>query len=316
MISDQSLAKLSALAVRLGFSDGDKVDMADLASALLDRMDEAARYVPLVCYYDLAHNPPTYDFVTFLVRCEALRVDRSKEIVEIVILPGPVNGFRKDTTWPPRPDVRRELLRNIVIPMASLLPACRSIATMVDRPKGICGFGLDEYSIPCNFMVAGFARGFRPLRFPSPVARNNKLITITLREAEHHPQRNSRVKEWVSAATSLMAKGYSVIVLRDTARANERLGDGIITNPSASNNLMERARLYSSAALNMFVSNGCAWLAVAMDLPVIVIGSPAMAGVIPPNQIPGSPPYQRITWGAETADVIVGQALAFMESQT
>jgi hypothetical protein len=273
----------------------------------------------MICYYDLAKNPPTYDFVTFLVRCEALRSDLNKESVEIVVLPGPANGFRKEAvtpTWPARPENRRELLNHVVVPMTHLLPTCRSITVSVDRPAaGIAGFGLEEYTIPFSYFAACYARGIRPLRFPTPQPRDEKLITITLREAEHHPQRNSKVEEWRKAALLLIDRGYRVIVVRDTLRADVALGD-IPIDPIASRSLIDRARLYSSAAVNLFVNNGPAWLCVAMDLPTMIFKSDmAVAGVIPPAQLPNAPAHQRLVWEEAKSERVADFAVEFLEGR-
>jgi hypothetical protein len=145
-----------------------------------------------------------------------------------------------------------------------------------------------------------------------------------LRECEHRPERNSKVEEWHRAAVNLELMGYHVVVVRDTFKADEPLGKMAIS--TGSNDLNGRARLYASAACNLFVSNGPAWFCMALDAPTVVL-RPATEGLgfnysarmwerngVPPGgQIPGAPPYQRLVWEDDTFENIVGAACRFME---
>jgi hypothetical protein len=90
------------------------------------------------------------------------------------------------------------------------------------------------------------------------------LVTLTLRECEHWPERNSKVEEWQKAAVAIRSMGYRARIVRD-ARF-----DGTL-------DLESRANLYRSAACNMFVSNGPAWFAMALDAPAVIM-RPATEG--------------------------------------
>src|SRR5262245_34722595 len=57
-------------------------------------------------------------------------------------------------------------------------------------------------------------------------------VTITLREAEHVPYRNSNLAAWAKFAREIEDAGEHVIVVRDTAKAMEPLG-GLNTIPAA-----------------------------------------------------------------------------------
>ncbi len=139
--------------------------------------------------------------------------------------------------------------------------------------------------------------------------------------------RNSRVDEWRAAALALSLSGFDVVVVRDTVKADEDFG-GVMTSPEASRDLEDRARLYRSAALNMFVSNGPAWFALALDAPVIMFrpatdkagklsGYAAMAasGLPKGAQLPNAPAHQRLVWEDDKADRIVQEAADFMAHQ-
>lgn len=273
----------------------------------------------LTAYYDLARNPPTYDFVTFLMRVEALRLASGDKDVEIMVLPGPDEGFRLDNLWPRGGEARRKLLNNIVVPMAALLPACCRVTVHDDRPHAVSNsFGHNEYTIPFRNFTVAYGKGIRPLRSPDRPQREPDLVTITLRESEHWAFRNSHVQEWLRAAIALADLGYRVIIVRDTAKVCVPLepleGRGFVTDPEASMSMLARARLYSRAAVNFFVSNGPAWLALALDVPAVIFRPTAdhgphffreVAGVQRGGQMPNAPPYQRLVWKDETAERVV-----------
>lgn len=282
-------------------------------------------------YYDLARCPPTFDVVTFLLRLEQERIRRGEESVEIEILPGPVGGFRDDKLWPHSIEERRALLHNIVVPMCTMLPSAKRVTVRHDRPAkpepGSFGFG--EYSMQFAHFIAAIGK-VRPLRAARGSPYDPQMVTITLRECEHRPERNNRsVPDWCSAAERLVNRGYTVVVVRDTANADHQLRiPGVCTAPAASRDLWERAKLYGTAACNLFVSNGPAWFCMALDEPAIVF-RPATEGLsfnysarvwerngVPSGgQIPGAPPYQRLVWKDDTAENIIEEACRFCEQQ-
>jgi hypothetical protein len=273
-------------------------------------------------FYDLACCPPTYDAISALCRAEAERRRLGAEIIEIEILPGPVGGFRSDNLWPRSVDERSRMLRNVLLPLCHLLPNV-SITLHPFRPPGVHGIGIGQKLYGLPELVATYARDIRPLRPVSEVTRG-PMITITLRECEHWPERNSNVPEWLEAGRRLKAMGHVVVFVRDTLRADEDL-PGATVIPAASKSLYCRADLYASAALNLFVSNGPAWLSMAMDLPTMIFrpGDEKLgrafgrrhheaSGLKWGGQMPNSPDYQRLVWQDDTADNIVNGVDSFM----
>lgn len=265
--------------------------------------------------YDLAFNPPTYDAVAFIVQ---VAEKFGTEPVHIGIIPGPISGFRDDNLWPRGRDARMGLLMNIVVPLFEMLPNA-TISASRDRS----GFGANEYTIPWKHFVRCMDKGIRPLR-ARPMGRYDDLVTITLREGEHTPERNSNLPEWLAAARAIENAGYKVIFIRDTLHADEPL-PGFQSAPLASRDLSVRASLYSSAICNMFVSNGPAWLAMACDAPALVIrpnceelGRPynlawfVECGLQPGSQYLNSPSYHHFVWQPDARDVIVSAFEDFM----
>lgn len=268
--------------------------------------------------YDLATNPPTYDVCTFLGYIEKERIKNQHEAISLHILPGPHQGFRRDSLWPHSIEKRKALLRDVVVPMCNLLPSVHTLTVEPLRTpqfNGYYGNMARFISLP-NFLKV-MSWGIRPLRYPTECEKSSKLVTITLREAEHHPLRNSQVAEWLKAAKAIEKRGYDVVFIRDTEKCNEVLGD-VNSSQNASEDLMHRARWYSSAVMNLGINNGPMWMAILMDVPVLMLRPTTNklggcyddsffkhCGLPPGSQLPTSPPYQRIAWLDDTETNIV-----------
>lgn len=220
----------------------------------------------LVCYYDLRCSPPTYDFVSFLLASEMARIDGKRDLIKLFVVPGPIGGFRSDGL-PPFTILEREKMRdNIVMPMTNLLSSCCSSKLMPDRTKPLINsFGYEQSKYGLKFLFASALRGIYPLKYHKEVKKED-YITITLRESSYWPTRNSNIDQWMIVAEKL---GKRTIFVRDTAKAFESL-PGFETSPKASVDVLERAKLYSGASLNLFTNNGPAWMCLFMGLPCAI----------------------------------------------
>lgn len=269
----------------------------------------------LTACYDLACNPPTYDVVAFLAHAELERLRLGAEAIDLHILPGPSGGFRRDSLWPRGVEERVALRDNLLAPLCWLLPNMQQVA--VDHERWINGFGKSKKLISLPHILAALRQGCRPLRPQVPPQVRSKLVTLTLREAAHHPLRNSRVEEWVRAAVGLRGRGFDVVVVRDTVCAHEPLA-GTVTCPEASLNVECRAELYATAVLNVGINNGPMWMALLMDVPVLMLRPTtnsarggyddkfyARCGLPRGSQLPTSPPHQRLVWEEDYCDNIV-----------
>lgn len=270
--------------------------------------------------YDLAFSPPTFDIVAFLSAIEQHRLKRREDSLAIEILPGPAAGFRDDKFWPYGRTARCEMLGRVAAPMAHMLPSAKEITVHGwERPKGCQGrLGHLTGMYGLRVHVAALREGIRPLRAPlRPVARKPHQVSITLREAEHWPDRNSNTLEWCGAARLMAANGFDVVVVRDAFRTSQPLDGPFAVNREAATDLAERAQLYSESACNLFVNNGPAWFAIALDAPALILkpfskqsrtATPSyfrQCGIEPGQQIPGSPSYQRIAWGDEDSEAAI-----------
>jgi hypothetical protein len=279
----------------------------------------------LTAYYDLQCAPPTYDIVAFLCEAERQRCRRGCDAVAIEILPGPLGGFRDDRLWPHSIAERREMLFRVAIPMAQLLPRA-SVKLCEERPPNPAphSIGWQQSLYGLRLQVDCMGEGIRPLRPPYAAARDPRLVTMTLREAEHWPQRNSNVEEWRRAGEIIAARGFDVVVVRETRFADMPLGT-LPIDAHAARDIGARAALYRSAVCNMFVSNGPAWFALALDAPVLMLKPTTenlmatcsadyfrRCGIERCGQIPGAPSWQWIDWRPDSCDAIVDAFASFM----
>ena len=100
-------------------------------------------------------------------------------------------------------------------------------------------------------------------------------VTITLRESVYQPDRNSAVAEWLKVADWLTNIGHRVVIVRDTARADEPI-DGYETFAQASRDLDVRVALYYVARMNLLRDNGpSGFLISTRDVPYLMTITPA-----------------------------------------
>jgi hypothetical protein len=217
---------------------------------------------------DLSLTPPTFDMVANAALIERERVNRGEKNVEIAVAPGPVDGFRGDRFWPFGREARVNMLYRVGIPILEMLPSCVGVIEL-DRHKD--AYGMFGYGQSMHGLQKMLSAGCRPLRARvNSSVHHDDLITITLREAEHWPTRNSNVDAWFNAATDIREMGFRVVVVRDALHSLIPFGDFEI-NPQASHYVVSRASLYASARLNMGVNNGPMWLSAMMDAPTVIM---------------------------------------------
>jgi hypothetical protein len=276
----------------------------------------------LTAYYDLSVSPATYDIVAFLSHAELTRTRLGDRKVRVVILPGPRAGFRDDRFWPFDIAERVRMRDRVAIPMARMLPSAEVVSCEARprRPVSTEAIGWQQRLYGFRVHLAALNAGVRPLRPRKEEAAGlgrgpaRNLVTITLRECEHWPERNSNLGAWHEAAALIRSMGYTVMIVRDTRQAGARFGEFASAHEPALD-LEARARLYRSSALNLFVNNGPAWLAVALDAPVMIFKlvieglMPTVSaryftscGLPPGHQLPA--PHQHIVWSDDTFETI------------
>jgi len=225
----------------------------------------------LTAYYDLAVAPPTFDFVGFLMAAERHRLACGLDAIDVVIVPGPQDGFRADKLPPFGIDARLRMRRNIVETMCHLLPSCRSV-NVIDRaaimlageifPQGYAPWNpIRVYGT--NLIIECARAGMAPLMAPGNAKRLARSVSMSLREASYWPTRNSNRVVWLDAAGRLAAAGWAVTIIPDVESEEFPAGPWSV-NQLAAVDLLERARVYARSGINLFVNNGPAWMALFM----------------------------------------------------
>jgi hypothetical protein len=225
---------------------------------LLPHVANLMLHVPkiITCVWDLQLCPPTYDFGAFLNECERARIAQDCEAIDMVIQPGPLNGFRNDEL-PPNLGARQGMLFRVVMAMARLLPSVRNIECLKAR-KEITGKNIFPENYLVNQPVAHY--GHHYMQFAKPILQAtvaaklhvskthlSPYITITTREATHWAQRNSNMAEWRLVAKWIEARGYRVVWVPDSESVDANL---------YSFDLDMRLALYESAVVNLGINNG------------------------------------------------------------
>lgn len=280
----------------------------------------------LNAFYDLAVSPPSFDFLSFLAGAERHRLALGEENMRVIVVAGPDHGFRLDQLPPRDPKTRRRMLEKIVFKLCGLVPSCVAVEECKDRASvasyktgPVYPVGYDERNPASHYgtkMIFDAVRaGCMPFRADMPTKKNDKLLTITLRETPYWPTRNSNISEWQKVARHFMNKGHDVKIVRDTANATRAL-PGFTTFPDASMSLQARLKLYEDARLNLFVNNGPAWLGLlaanvslfickmeSPDAPCVNADFFKACGLARGEQL--DRPNCRILWADDKADLIV-----------
>jgi hypothetical protein len=258
--------------------------------------------------YNFATDPVGFDFMNWLIDAE---MTRRREGAPFPLKVGFAIGADGTTGF--ETEANQRMVNGVILPLLNMFGAVEDSRAMSGRRKEI--FTLRD--------VTKAARDGEPVPHPKPSSwavskvaafiKGSSPITITLREADHWPHRNSDVEAWCRFATDLSVAGERVIVLRDTAKANEPLAASYFgqTWPLASMDLDVRLALYESAKCNFFVANGPYTLALFGSRPFLKFNPVDGGDRYLPNtpkwwhdwmgievgeQFPWQLPTQRIVW--------------------
>jgi len=254
--------------------------------------------------YNIATGPLSFDFIIWLVDAEMTRIREGA--------PAPLRvafWLGKQERLTPK----RELwLNNVFRPILTFVGAIEDDTAINGRHK--------ELYVPRDIVAAYKAGEKLPvLRPPRVINPGKPPVTITLREADNWPYRNSNMEAWCRFAKQLMDLGEHVIFVRDTAKAHDPL-PGFMTYPVASIDVGERFSLYECAKANLFVSNGPAGLTFFGSTPCLIFtpiekddcqfiaNTPWFwrnrNGIEMGEQWPWSQPNQRMVWQIDSYENI------------
>lgn len=311
--------------------------------------------------YDLSQGPITYDFTHFLMIAERFRQKTSRTGLYVIFVPGHGDGFRHATARDHFLERDRKLWRlaNLLAPCAMLLPRCvgtticatrEDAAALLRSLRQDCifpsGYSLDApicpYGMPLVQQAAASGEGdIRALRAPplaaemvrrlfADIAGPKPVVSITLRQSDFQPARNSEPAAWRSFATFCVNQGFHPVFIPDTEAllAGQKTGFEdftVLDLPALS--VGYRMAVYQESFVNAMVNNGpyglCAYhpdtryLVFKMLNPVVPTCTHAFLsaqGIHPHRQLPFAGPHQTLVWDNDTPDAITAAFTKLVES--
>lgn len=252
-----------------------------------------------VCY-NVTQAPLSFDFTTWIVDKEIKRIRANA--------PAPLKvGFwlgRDGKSGMDGAANRQQMLDHVCRPALKLLGA-------VEDP--IATKGPFEEFFSYKYITEASRNGEVIPQFKTDKQLNIEpgYVTITLREVDYWPHRNSNLKDWLRFADYILAKGERVIFVRDTKVADAEWPYSYPTCPEASKDLETRLALYQKAKCNCFVANGPGNLCFFSNSPFLFFmpmddqgaynaGTSQYwrdcAGIEPGEQFPWFNEQQKIVW--------------------
>tara|TARA_B100001059_G_scaffold189256_1_gene191900 strand:- start:27128 stop:28141 length:1014 start_codon:yes stop_codon:yes gene_type:complete len=247
-------------------------------------------------FYDLAASPVTLDFTAFMVCANAFRTARKLNSLHVFIVPNVGDGFRayseRDILYDA--NIKHWRVKNLLLPVCDLIPACTAVTIAPDRERGISEWklaatqeghvfpeayhpidnpiGFYRYGLVPLFASAGHdVQPFQAPDFAIDIARKwldsrcaGKIpVSITLRNNDFHPERNSDLNQWEKFLDQIDCSSYQPIIMRDSDTADRLLPATFEALPNFDQGLFNipmRTALYESCALNLCVTSGTSTL--------------------------------------------------------
>lgn len=238
----------------------------------------------LYLFYDLEVSPITYDFSWALAISELQRQQLNLKYIHIVIVPGNNNNLRKEDAQYEsviNQAARHWRITNMLIPMINLLPHANGFTCCLNRQQAAYIQAKAKHVTPkmysANIPITNtFNRELKAgldLRclqatpqalahvddWITKFAAGRKLISITIRQYDYMPARNSNLEEWDKFARSLDPKVYAIVIMPDISQAwtdgPAPLTIGYNFAP-ATWNLALRAAMYERCYINLGINCG------------------------------------------------------------
>lgn len=329
------------------------------AARLLESLTKAFGTEPstLYAFYDLAVAPVTFDFVTFLVLAEIERRHCEADALRVIFVPGRKDGFRRYSTRDHAFNRARKEWRvqNIQVPACRLVRACSGSVVCVTRAEADAyvqrargkvfppGYSIlrPRFRYQARHLVQAAAEGLdvRVLE-ATPQAKahvtewlqrhtgGRAAISITLRQSDFQPVRNSNIVSWSRFARWLTERNFAPVVVPDTeaylAGNSARLEAGI-EYPAAALNIELRAALYDGCLVNLMVGGGPGAICISGTqtryLMFLLVRERAVAAspewFVAQGMPPGIQPsftgrFQRYVWADDTLETIVTEFEAML----
>lgn len=248
----------------------------------------------LFAFYDLGTAPLTFNFVHFLILAEMHRLEMGYARIHIVIVPGTTDGYggtmsndsyllQQGRDW---------RLSNVIVSGCRLLPSCKGITLCASRqeahemqesisravfPAGYrCNiphrgrrathaFALRSViqktaeNIPVAYIQASqYARNFVK-SWCDARADSRPIVSVTLRDHEYMPDRNSDIESWAKFCRWASDLGFFPVIVPDTESLHRKTApelNGIAICCEAAINIDVRTALYEQSYISLHTGAG------------------------------------------------------------
>jgi len=283
----------------------------------LENCVDAPSPPPKRAFYDFSVSPFSYDFLAFI------GMARAAGCTETVFVPGE-RDYQKCS-----PEQQRFRLKTLMVPLAEMsgtcivaktreeaitlvLPDCFPIGYTVEKPIMAHMFGQIIRSGKGLWLKASPKAQQRVAAYLG----QRRPITMTIRDSDIKPLRNSNLPEWLEAARQLQKDGHDVLFVPDTDHP-DRFFEGFDSYPEAAIEPDLRAALYAHSLLNLGIGNGPMGLCFYSALPYFIFRMQderfqecsadflAKHSLPVGSQAPWCRPHQGIVWEPDESEVIV-----------
>lgn len=221
------------------------------------------------------------------------------------------------------------MLHRICVSACRLLPSVRNVEVLRERREvegDVFPEGWANTNPLSHYGTRYIKNGERCFKATESAKRQaarvvtGDYITITLRDAEYWPQRNSNTQAWRDVALWLQEKGIAPLVIPDT---NGKPLEGFQNVPQAAFDIDLRLALYEGAIVNLGVANGPLCLCALSDAPYLMFKPVADA---PASTIQFWASHRmavgdqfstngKIVWADDDADVIINAVTQLLEEK-
>lgn len=304
----------------------------------------------LYAFYDLQVAPLSYDVSWFASTADRARRRMGLSRLHFVIVPGVKNGLREERkAYESVVDASSRLwrLHNIIVPLLALVPSFAGLSILPSRDAvgalraaagnrvypahyepsmPVSNWPTELLTEPCDpgeeiGVLRSSPQGLRYVeRWLASRLAGRRPVTITIRDYNFMPARNSNLDAWASFAGRLDATKYLPVFVLDTERTLDPLPAplaGFEVFREASWNLWLRMALYEVSYLNLGVNNGPLFMCLhnsrtrLLIFKIVTPSAPqtteelmATLGFKIGGQVPFATACQRLVWEDDNLDTI------------
>jgi len=310
----------------------------------------------LYSIFDLKVAPITFNIIDFLIMSEYEANRSGKKGFVIVFVPegSPLSYGWEDYDSVFDAEDKLWKFNNIVLPITLLSSKCKGVYVLPRRSdvfafvekKDVFPYLYDGVNLRClgtkeqsvyrkvgrPHLVEGLRANRRGLNYIQEWQEGHgiqkPIVTITLRQSDFDPARNSNISEWSRFIKFLQGSDYCPVIIPETdkAFATEDLFPGVYIFRECAWNVGLRMALYESSYLNFFVSNGpsalcywnnrCSYVAMNMLAEGSIVDTEKTymrEGIKVGDNFTFALPNQRLNWQPDTYENILMEFERFVE---